>query len=395
MSVLDSLMKENQSVKLPSLPVVGLKILELVKNDDFSVIELAGIISTDPALAARVLKMANSTLYKQVSEVDSIGRAISILGAKVLKNMALSFVIIKELGGDGPDLSHHERFWKQAVTAAVAAERLSRELNIRSDDTFIIALLMNIGKNVMFTYKRDEYLQVLDEQRISGDDIAKIEKRIFGFDHQEVSRDILKKWNIPEKIYAPIMFHHNMLNCPPEFQQSAKILGISSIVASIYNVDRSAEALESLYTLLKDQHGFIQKRVNKFIDDVAIKSIEVLDIYNIDPGDLRPYSELMEEANQELSNLGLSYEFQMMELKESKERSMRLAQELMDATARIKVLSGLLHVCKSCKKICDEGGLWRNMDEFIGENSEAKLEQCYCPDCESTRKLREELENNR
>ena len=217
MDALNSLVDKGKLVSLPSLPVVGIKILDILKDDDFSVDELSAIISTDPALAARILKMANSALYAHIPHVDSLDRAVSLLGARTLKNMALSFVIISELQGDEPGGFDYEYFWKKSVTAAVAAEMLSHAANKRSEDTYVSALLMNIGKVIMYLCKPEEYTEVLDEKRAMGAAIAGIEQRVFGFDHQKVGGEILKEWNIPESIYMPISYHHYLDKCPAEY----------------------------------------------------------------------------------------------------------------------------------------------------------------------------------
>ena len=327
MSVLDRILK-GRNVKLPSLPVVGLKIIDAVKGDDFSVEELSSMIAVDPALAVRTLKMANSALYVQATKVDSIERAVTVLGAMTLKNLALSFLIVREMKQDYAHGFDHEHFWKKSVTAAVAAQTLAGKLGKRSDDTFLSALLMDIGKIVLNSCMNDEYMQALDEQKIRGGDIAAIERTIFDFDHQDVGAEMLRKWNIPQSIYSPIAFHHDYKKSPPEYADCARILMISSAVSSVYNCDRSTEALDKLDAMFEGDKELNKISVSGFIDEVADKASEVLSVFNIDPGDMKPYSVLMEEANEELSSLNLSYERIVMELKESKERSEKFAVEL-------------------------------------------------------------------
>lgn len=381
MSILDSLIEKESGERLPSLPVVGLRILEAIKGDVFSVEELTGIIQTDPALAARTLRMANSSLYCHIPEVDSIDRAVAMLGAKVLKNLALTFVIVREMMGDDLDGFDYELFWKSSVTAAVAAETLNQGLNKRSEDTFVTSLLMNVGMIVMHTCRREDYRQVLGDKRILGGDLAGIERRIFGFDHQDVGMEILKKWNIPESIYNPIAFHHDIADCPPEFLEATVTLRVSRIVSSIYNVDKRIETMDGLYKELKERFGFDKKRVNEFMDEVAVKTLDVLSIYNIEPGDMKPYSQLMEEANQELGKLNVSYEHFVLELKETKARAEGLAKELTDAMADIKILSGFLPICAYCKKIRDDKGCWNQIEAYIRDHSEADFTHGLCPAC--------------
>lgn len=339
MSVLDLLL-EGRTIKLPSLPVVGIKIIEAVRGEDYSVKELASIISADPALAARTLRMANSALYSPVTEVDSIERAVVILGARTLKNLALSFLIVRELEESASHSFDYDTFWKKSVTSAVAAETLAVELGKRSDDTFVTALLMNVGKIVLNSCKEDEYMLALDESKIEGTDIATIERAIFDFDHQEVGMEILKKWDIPESIYSPIAFHHESSTCPEEFVETAEILRISSIVSSVYNGDRSVEMVDRLEVIFSTGSLKLDKaRMRGYVDEVADKAVDVLKAFDIDPGDMKPYSTLMEEANEELSSLNISYERMVMELKESKERAEKYAMELKNVSEQLRQMA--------------------------------------------------------
>jgi len=97
MSSIESLLKGD--IQLPSPPAVAIRILESVKKDDAGYDELAGIISSDPALAAKILKVANSSAYALPQKVESIQKAIAVLGVNALKNIALSFVMTKDLQG--------------------------------------------------------------------------------------------------------------------------------------------------------------------------------------------------------------------------------------------------------------------------------------------------------
>ena len=153
---------------LPSLPTIALRIIQEIKRDQLSNNALAEIISYDPALTAKILKIANSSFYALPDGVDSIDRAVNILGQEALKNIALSFVIVKGLKRNNVDNFDHELFWKRSITAAVSAEMLTSKLKVNSGDTFVMPLLMDIGVLVMYLSDPQDYFKVLDEKRVSG-----------------------------------------------------------------------------------------------------------------------------------------------------------------------------------------------------------------------------------
>ncbi|MBI4698459.1 MAG: diguanylate cyclase [Nitrospirae bacterium] len=289
MNVLDSL--RNGAVKLPSLPVVAAQVIKVVKNDEFSLRELEKIISCDPALTAKILSVVNSSFYAVPYKVDSIDKALSILG-----------------------------------------------VNGR-DDIFVTALLMDIGVAVMFMCKPDDYMKVFNEKFSMGTNVVEAEHSIFGFNHQTVSSQILKQWNLPENIYMPIAYHHNKDKCPAEFCDMVDILAIADLASSIYHGSSTIEKLKKLERLLKDKFNVAKADVESFIDSVAEKTIEVLATFEIDASDMKPHSIILQEAVAELGKLNMSYEQLVMGLKESTKKAEKYAGELQKVNEKLKVLA--------------------------------------------------------
>jgi diguanylate cyclase (GGDEF)-like protein len=336
-NVLNALLS-GRPVKLPSLPVVALKILNTVKSDEFTVEELARTISSDPALAARTLSAANSSLYSPPSKVDTIERAVSVLGSDALKNIALSFVIIngfKDTEAAGFD---YENFWRRSVTSAVAAQVLSARLKKRAGDAFVAALLMDIGQMVMFTCRPGEYRRVQTEQMTTGADMASIEKTVFGYDHQDVGRELMLKWGIPESIHVPAAFHHDASACPAPYAGQCRLLMAADMASAVYNERNSVDASVALKRVLGEFYSFSAKDADAYIDEVGQKTIESLSLFDIDPGEMKPYSRILEEANAELISLNMSYEQLVLKLRQSNETNKKLAEELRRANQQLRTL---------------------------------------------------------
>jgi diguanylate cyclase (GGDEF)-like protein len=324
---------------LPSLPTVALKIIQEIKREKLSNNSLSEIISYDPALTAKILKIANSSFYAISDGVDSIDRAVNILGQEALKNIALSFVIVNGLKRDNVDNFDHELFWKRSITAAVSAEMLTSKLKVNRGDTFVIPLLMDIGVLVMYLSDRNEYLKVFDEKRVSELTTVEAEKTVFGYDHQELGSRILIKWNIPENISLPIAYHHNPEKCPSEMKELVEVLQLADIASSVYHSSNSIKKMGQFRELLKEKLKISDEEVGEFIDGIAEKTIEVLGTFEIDAGDMKPYSQILEEANAELGKLNLSYEQLVMELKQEKSKVEILARDLKGANDKLREMA--------------------------------------------------------
>ena len=328
----------DSSLELPSPPAIAVRILDAVKNDKESFRSLAQVISSDPALTAKMLKVANSPLYGLARQVDTIEMALTVLGIRALKNIALSFVIAGEIQSSCYGAFDFKKFWKGSATSAVAAEMFSASMGKKSDDTFVSALLQNIGYLVMFLTRPKDYIKVMGGGKGSENDQLKLEKDIFGFDHQELGAALLKDWGLPKTIYLPILFHHFPEQYPDESFNRASVLYVSHLLSSIYQNSNSAEKAVEVQNLLKEEHQFADGEVVKLIDSVAENATEILATFEIGDEVIKPYSQLLQEANQELGKLNLSYEQLIVDLKGAKDEAENLAAELMEANQTLSTL---------------------------------------------------------
>ena len=325
--------------QLPTLPEIAMRILDAVKQDNFSFQGLGEIISSDPALMVKILKMANSSFYALPQKVNTIEKAISILGVCALKNIALSFVISKEFkksGNYGFDFGY---FWKRSVTTAIAADLTGKLLLDKSDDLFVNGLLMDIGSIIMYMNHPDMYLTVLEDKRVSQLPITTIEKTIFGCDHQFVGGSALKAWGLDESIFNPVLNHHNSDTASEQYKTRSNILYIANKISGTYHSLKKTDKFNVIKKHLKSLYEISDREIENLVDTVAEKSLEVFSTFEIDPGDMKPYSQILQEANEELGNLVYSYEQLLMNFKEEKEKAEKLAKELQEKNEKLRTLS--------------------------------------------------------
>lgn len=327
-----------EQVNLPSPPAIAVQILNIVQQEDASMHDLAKIISADAALTAKLLRVANSGFYSLPNEVTSVERSISILGTNVIKNIALSFVIAGDLKEANQTSFDFDYFWRRSVTSGVAAELLTKALQEKNEDIFVTALLHDIGVLILYLSKGEEYAQVLKERKTSGVPLVDLEQHKYGFDHQQLGATLVKSWGLPEQIYEPMCFHHNTSSADAAHKRSAEILWIADLLSAIYSESNSAEKVRLLQAELVELFNLEEDQVRELVDEVATRSIEILEMFELDAGDMKPYSQMLQEANEELGRLNLSYEQLVMELKEAKEKAELLANELRDANSRLKEL---------------------------------------------------------
>ena len=329
----------SEQLNLPSPPAIAVRILNTLQKEDASLQDMAGIIAADPALTVKLLRVANSSFYSLSSRVTSIDRAITVLGTNVIKNIALSFAIAGSLKGNSQGGFDFDYFWRRSVTAGVAAGLLTTLLRRKDEDIFVTALLHDIGVLVIFLSKGWEYSRLFKERQTSELSFVELERQTFGFDHQQVGATLIADWGLPEGIAEPMRYHHAFSDAPEKYREAAELLALAGRLSAIYNEENTAEHVRLLQKELIERFAVSEDQVRDLIDAVANESIEILQTFEIDPGDIRPFSQMLQEANEQLGQLNLSYEQLVLELKEAKERAERLANELREANCQLKDLA--------------------------------------------------------
>jgi len=329
----------DDSVSIPTLPSIAVEILEAVKDEDTSFEALARVVNSDPSLSARVLKVANSSFYGVSQKVNTIPKALSILGLEALKSIALSFVIVETMQGVSRNQFAFEYFWKRAVTAGVAAKSIAKAAKVKYDEAFVSGLLQDIGIIIMYFIEREAYEQVLDEKKASAQPVFVVEKNIFGFEHQEVGERILDQWGLPPEISKPIGYHHCVSKAPEPYRRRARVLYLSDRISAVYHGNQSAHCVETITAMLEKEYNLQRASTEKLIDTIAEKSNEFFTFFNFSTRGVKPYSQLLEEANAELASLNLSYAQLAVQYKREKQKADELARELKDINNKLRSIA--------------------------------------------------------
>ncbi len=327
------------TAKLPTLPVVAARILDTLRKESFTSNELADLISIDPALTIKILSLANSPFYSLQEAIDTVYRAIGVLGINVVRNLALSFCIIDSLKNDGTGGFDYTKFWKQSVIRAVAATSAAKLLSRYSDEVFIVGLLADIGKMLMSLVRPNDYLEVLREVRFTGAKDYASERRIFSYSHEDIGSNTLRIWGIPEVIYEPIALHHKETGSNGKYSDLIILIGIGDMVSDIYFDRTHEETMESLCALMKNKYGINEDKVLSFVDVAADVGSSMLASFDIPSEQLRPYSQLLQEANEEMFRLNLTYDQLLRRYADEKEKAARLADELKEVNLKLQELA--------------------------------------------------------
>jgi putative nucleotidyltransferase with HDIG domain len=206
---------EKYAAKLPIIPEVASRIMSIgEENQDFTFKGLEEIISLDPMLTSRILKVANSALYARQKEITTLQMAIGLLGFKNIKSLVL-LVTASQFSRKLDEDPFYNNFWKHSiVTAFITREIYYRNKDrINQDKAFTLALLHDIGKVALYNSDPELYKIVLEKSGEGDKTYIDWEKELFGADHREVGAEIMRLWNLPD-LFSHIAGNHGTFNIP-------------------------------------------------------------------------------------------------------------------------------------------------------------------------------------
>lgn len=200
-------------VRLVSFPDIYFKIQEVINSPLSSATSIARVVSKDPSLTARLLRLVNSSFYAFPQPILSIPRAIAIVGSNELTSLALAVSTITVFEHVSPEYVDMKSFWKHSIACGVFSRLLAYGKRVRSEERFFLAgLLHDIGRIILYSKSPAEMTYALELSLFERIPLWQAEKRVFGFDHAAVGHVLLEEWNIPEGIRRLCDYHHAPLD---------------------------------------------------------------------------------------------------------------------------------------------------------------------------------------
>ncbi|THF62597.1 HDOD domain-containing protein [Pseudothauera rhizosphaerae] len=183
---------------LVSLPTVYHRIRDELDSPDGSVIEVGRLVGADPALTARLLRVVNSALYGYGGQIDTVGRAVQILGLQQVHDLVLAMSLSSVFSGVRPEHMDMHRFWRGSVMCALAARAIARGLGLPSAERlFVIGLLADLGHLAMYQVVPDLAYEAQVQADRSGEPLADTERAVIGCDFAEVGAALVDHWKLP------------------------------------------------------------------------------------------------------------------------------------------------------------------------------------------------------
>ncbi|MSQ58987.1 MAG: HDOD domain-containing protein [Betaproteobacteria bacterium] len=181
---------------------------EAVESPDSSARDVAQLISSDPAITARLLKVVNSVVYGMPRGVESVVQAVNIMGMQPIHDIILTSSVTTTFAGVPYGLMNVSRFWSHSLLCALSARALGKRANlIDHDRLFLVGLLSRVGRLVMYDKIPQLTAVALSHSERTGQQLYGVERQLIGCDYAAVGGDLLARWRLPESIVAMILEH--------------------------------------------------------------------------------------------------------------------------------------------------------------------------------------------
>ena len=195
--------------KIPPLPEVAQNLVTLRVGKDTNITEFLEILESDPILSSRILRVANSTYAGLQHKVTSLDQAVSALGIKYVRSLALGFELVSSLSQvSDPDFNSYH-YWQQIIYRSVLAHQVAkRYCYARCEEAFLIALLLDCGIPLLSQIYGAQYIRMYQESGCSVASKHQIEQKLFEFHHTTAGAALIRHWQLPEVLAQFVQDHH-------------------------------------------------------------------------------------------------------------------------------------------------------------------------------------------
>jgi HD-like signal output (HDOD) protein len=252
--------------RMPSLSTTMSKVLEICNNPTASANDLNRIISLDPVLTGKVLKLINSAYYSQSEPISSLTRAVIMMGINTVKNLALSSAFIDNISGQGKQHARFmEDFWLHSLSTGVTTKILAVIKGVpptEREEYFVAGFIHDLGKVPLMSVFTDQYNEIL--QKVKEDlrtPLYHEEASVFGAGHGHIGTLIAAKWHLSPQISSAIRDHHAPVTASKDMTPFTVLVSAANLMTYRMNPARSASVTDDVMHAHLDRAGIDAKHL--------------------------------------------------------------------------------------------------------------------------------------
>ena len=297
------LLKILQSCKtLPSVPAVVIEVLNLAQNPEIGTAMVSKVISRDPALTARILKVANSAWCGIRRDVTTLNQAVNLLGLNGTMSLALSFSMARSLRAAGGPTFDHPTYWRRSAIAANAAASVGKGQTTTSQgELFLTGLLQDIGMLVL-SEALPSYGQLTTAAAKDHRKLAEIERNELGTDHAQVGGWFLDGWKLPGHLVEAVNASHEKESIEGVL---AKSVAVGGWIADIWINPKTVAATKAAAHFAEEVMGCSAEQFDEVLKTTAEELSEITANLDIPIGDEAEINKLLDQAREAIVDINI------------------------------------------------------------------------------------------
>ena len=270
-----------KDVEIPPLPAAVNRLIAEINKTEPDIDKLVRLISSTTAIAAKVIKTVNSSLFSLRVPITDIKRAVTHLGLSHIRSIALAFATMDALPKPKGDLFDHKAFWVDSLLRAIMSRSFSKKMfKNQLEEAFTASLLADVALPVLLCVWNEYYEPVIEEWRQSPKRLSEIERQHFGWDHAQAGAWILQSWEFPEEMVCYIGAHNLSWEAVREHQLDDTIvtpMAVAAISPSVLKPD--LERSRNVFDAAGERLGMVDTEFSSCIAEVRASSEEILKLY--------------------------------------------------------------------------------------------------------------------
>ncbi len=278
--------KQTIRSSIPSSAEIVGEVIRTIYDKSSSAKDLAEIIERDPLITVEIIKVANSAYYASSSEIDSIQRAIVILGFDAIKELVTTVATVHYFFNPNSDLVvDRAGLWLHSVGTAKAAQLVAEKVQYdRTDVVYTAALLHDIGKIVLAILYPNYYHDIMKLAAKKNMPIILAERKILNADHCMIGKLLFDIWNLPKHVTTAMSFHHEPMEAPSESQALAQFITIGDYMCRKAHIGNPGDTLitkptESVFNILSDNLQENSERFNQIFQEFEESKDDVVGFF--------------------------------------------------------------------------------------------------------------------
>ncbi len=279
--------KDVISTNIPTSPTIADEIIKTIYDESSGAKDIFNIIKNDPPIAAKILQVVNSAFYGTPNTIDSLERAVVILGYNTIKELVTTIAIIPyffrakdSLGLDIPGL------WIHSIGVARASQFIAEQIHFEYPGiAYTVGLLHDIGKIIIAVYFPEHYYKIIDLQSEKNVRIILAERKVLQTDHTMIGKILCDQWNFSEDISNAILHHHDPYDAPRESQMLTRIIELGDYVCRDVQIGNPGDELkpkpsDATFALLGQNQDEISNNYNIIFEKLIDQKTEIEDLFS-------------------------------------------------------------------------------------------------------------------